>query len=137
MKTFILSTALVVAGQAAGAQWTPVASNTNAEFRGLVAVSPTVVWASGTRGRVARTTDGGATWKVDTIPGADSLDLRAVAARSATHAWASELRSGREGAGAHLSHGEWQRPGRGSSRRPSQVYFSTRLGSGTTGTALR
>ena len=88
MKTLILSTALVVAGQAAGAQWTPVASNTNAEFRGLVAVSPTVVWASGTRGRVARTTDGGATWKIDTIPGADSLDLRAVAARSATHAWA-------------------------------------------------
>ena len=88
MRTLILPAMVIVAGHAAGAQWTPLASNTNAEFRGLVAVSPTVVWASGTRGRVARTTDGGATWKIDTIPGADSLDLRAVAARSATHGWA-------------------------------------------------
>ena len=57
----------------ASAQWMPLQSNTNAEFRGLVAVSPTVVWASGTRGRVARTSDGGKTWRVDTIAGADTL----------------------------------------------------------------
>jgi len=88
MKPFALSVAVLLSGASAQAQWTPLASNTNAEFRGLVAVSPTVVWASGTRGRIARTTDGGSTWKIDTIPGADSLDLRAVAARSATHAWA-------------------------------------------------
>ncbi|HEX3868326.1 MAG TPA: hypothetical protein VHV78_16290 [Gemmatimonadaceae bacterium] len=72
----------------AHAQWTPQQSNTTAEFRGLVAVSPTVVWASGTRGRVARTTDGGITWRVDTVPGADSLDFRDIAASSATRAWA-------------------------------------------------
>ena len=72
----------------AGAQWTPQQSGTNAEFRGLVATSPTVVWASGTRGRVARTTDGGATWTVDSIPGASSLDLRAIAPRNDRLAWA-------------------------------------------------
>lgn len=73
---------------AAHAQWTPQSSGTNAEFRGLSAVNASTVWASGTRGRVARTTDGGATWKLDTIAGADSLDLRAIVARSAERAWA-------------------------------------------------
>src|SRR5579884_3681208 len=78
---------LVIAAPLA-AQWTPLASGTTAEFRGLSAVNATTVWASGTRGRVARTTDGGATWTIDTIHGADALDLRAIVARGATRAWA-------------------------------------------------
>jgi photosystem II stability/assembly factor-like uncharacterized protein len=72
----------------AGAQWAPQASGTNAEFRGLAAISPAVVWASGTRGRVAHTTDGGATWTVDTIPGTTRLDFRDIAALTSTRAWA-------------------------------------------------
>lgn len=68
--------------------WTPQTSGTNAEFRGLIAVNSGVVWASGTRGRVARTTNGGATWMVDSIPGASDLDFRDIHARSATRAWA-------------------------------------------------
>ena len=47
-----------------------------------------MVWASGTRGRVARTTDGGKAWRVDSIAGADSLDFRDIHALSATRAWA-------------------------------------------------
>jgi photosystem II stability/assembly factor-like uncharacterized protein len=70
------------------AQWTPQQSNTNAEFRGLVAVSPTVVWASGTRGRVARTTDGGKTWRVDSLPNAARLDFRDIHASTDRRAWA-------------------------------------------------
>jgi photosystem II stability/assembly factor-like uncharacterized protein len=77
---------LAFAPAIAGAQWAPQQSNTTAEIRGLVASTPTVVWASGTRGRVLRTTDGGTTWRVDTIPGADTLDLRSIAARSKTFA---------------------------------------------------
>jgi len=72
----------------AGAQWTPQASGTDAEFRGLVALSPTVVWASGTRNRVAHTTDGGQTWRIDTITTGSTLDMRAIAAFTATTAWA-------------------------------------------------
>jgi photosystem II stability/assembly factor-like uncharacterized protein len=79
---------LALAAAPLRAQWTPQPSNTDAEFRGLVAVSPTVVWASGTRGRVARTTDGGKTWRVDSIPGASGLDFRDVFAASAGRAWA-------------------------------------------------
>lgn len=73
---------------AARAQWTPQRSDTTGEFRGLAVVSTSVVWASGTRGRVARTTDGGKTWTVDTIAGATRLDFRDVHALSATAAWA-------------------------------------------------
>jgi photosystem II stability/assembly factor-like uncharacterized protein len=47
-----------------------------------------VVWASGTRATVARTIDGGTTWTVSTIAGADSLDLRDIEAHSDHLAWA-------------------------------------------------
>ena len=87
MRTLKVFCILVTASRA-GAQWAPQASGTSAEFRGLSAVSPGIAWASGTRGRFVRTTDGGATWMLDSIAGADSLDLRAIVARGASHAWA-------------------------------------------------
>jgi photosystem II stability/assembly factor-like uncharacterized protein len=86
MLKLVLSAAFAVP-YCVGAQWAPQATGTNAEFRGLAVVSPAVVWASGTRGRVAHTTNGGATWTVDTVPGAAKLDLRDIYAASATRAW--------------------------------------------------
>lgn len=74
--------ALCVPTLAAAAQWRAQASPTDAELRGLSVVSPRVVWASGMHGTVLRTTDGGATWERDTVPGASSLDFRAVAGTS-------------------------------------------------------
>src|SRR5690606_38415267 len=47
----------------------------------LQAVSPVderVVWVSGHRGTFLRTLDGGETWHVGTVPGADSLQFRDV-----------------------------------------------------------
>src|SRR4030095_16805674 len=83
------STALLLAiGISAQAQWTPQSSGTNAEFRGLSVVSPSVVWASGARGQFVRTTDGGGTRVIDSVATASALDLRAVHARSASVAWA-------------------------------------------------
>jgi photosystem II stability/assembly factor-like uncharacterized protein len=84
-KAFIVIAALAAPLHA---QWTPQQSNTNAEFRGLVAVNANVVWASGTRGRVARTTDGGKTWRVDSVPDAARLDFRDIFASSDSRAWA-------------------------------------------------
>lgn len=55
---------------------------TTASFRGLSVVDDRVVWVSGTRGTVLRTTDGGTSWRVDSIPGAATMDLRAVHGRS-------------------------------------------------------
>ena len=68
----------------AQASWEPLKVETTASFRGLSVVDDRVVWASGTRGTVIRTTDGGNTWRVDSIPGASTLDLRGVHGRSAT-----------------------------------------------------
>jgi len=68
--------------------WVAEQSGTTAEFRGLAAIDTSVVWASGTAGRVARTTDGGLTWHVDTIAAARRLDLRAIAAFDANTAFA-------------------------------------------------
>ena len=63
-------------------QKTPV----EASFRGLRAVSDKVAWASGSRGAVCRTMDGGATWVALSIPGGEKLDFRMLAAFDADRA---------------------------------------------------
>jgi photosystem II stability/assembly factor-like uncharacterized protein len=70
------------------AQWIIQPSGTAAEFRGLHAVNDRVVWAAGRGGVVARTTDGGATWTADSIPGASHLFLIAIRALDQRRAWA-------------------------------------------------
>jgi photosystem II stability/assembly factor-like uncharacterized protein len=75
----------------ATAQWKAQASPTDVELRGLAIPSARVVWASGRRGTVVHTTDGGATWRRDTIAGASGLDLRAIAATSARVAHAISI----------------------------------------------
>jgi photosystem II stability/assembly factor-like uncharacterized protein len=76
------------------AQWQPQSSRTTASLRGLSAVSDRVVWASGTRGTVLRTTDGGATWRVMTVPGADSLDFRDIEAFDDRRAYVLSIGNG-------------------------------------------
>jgi photosystem II stability/assembly factor-like uncharacterized protein len=73
------------------AQWQAQSSPTDVELRGLSVVSSSVVWASGQRGTVVHTGDGGATWSRDTISGAGTLDLRAIAATSPTTAHAISI----------------------------------------------
>lgn len=63
---------------AAAQSWTPQSSGTAASLRGVSAVSPSVVWASGANGTFLRTIDGGVTWKAAKVPGASDLDFRAV-----------------------------------------------------------
>jgi gamma-glutamyltranspeptidase/glutathione hydrolase len=46
------------------------------------------IWASGTKGTVLRSTDGGTSWELHAIPDAASLDIRDVEATSATTAYA-------------------------------------------------
>ena len=74
--------ALLVAAPAA-AQWQLVPAPTRAEFRGLSLAGDGTAWASGTHGTVARSTDGGASWTVDSVPGANTLDLRSIVGLSA------------------------------------------------------
>src|SRR5690242_1698960 len=78
---------LLLACGPAAAQWRPQQSNTTADFRGLSVVTPWIVWASGTKGTYARTTDGGATWQSGTVSGAAQLDFRDVEAFDANIAY--------------------------------------------------
>jgi photosystem II stability/assembly factor-like uncharacterized protein len=55
-------------------------SPTKENLRGVSAVSERVVWASGTHGSYLSTTNGGITWQVAQVPGAEDLDFRDVAA---------------------------------------------------------
>jgi len=61
-------------------------AHTTESLRGVSAISRQVAWASGTHGTYLRTTDG-RTWIPDQVPGAESLDFRAVVAFSADEAF--------------------------------------------------
>ena len=60
--------------------WIPQASDSAAGLRGLSVVSSKVVWASGTKGTVLRTLDGGRHWELRPVPGGEALDFRDVVA---------------------------------------------------------
>ena len=64
---------------AAGPRWTEQSSGVTARFRGISAVSDTVVWASGSNGTIVRTIDGGKTWQtVAPPPDTQKLDFRDI-----------------------------------------------------------
>jgi photosystem II stability/assembly factor-like uncharacterized protein len=89
--------AVLVCSSLARAQWTYVPSGTTAELRGMSAVSERVVWASGARGTVVRSTDGGRTWEADSASDFGTLDLRSIHAftdRRAIAASAGEAEKG-------------------------------------------
>jgi photosystem II stability/assembly factor-like uncharacterized protein len=60
--------------------WVAQNSGTNASLRGASALSPKHVWASGTGGAYLHSTDGGATWSAQKVPGAEDLDFRDIQA---------------------------------------------------------
>src|SRR5947209_18172574 len=80
MRRFLFTLCWIGGATAAAQSWVPQQSGTAASLRGVSAVSPTVVWASGSKGTYLRTIDGGATWRAATVPGAADMDFRAVRA---------------------------------------------------------
>jgi photosystem II stability/assembly factor-like uncharacterized protein len=58
----------------------PQNSGVDVQLRGISAVSDKVAWASGAKGTVLRTIDGGATWERLEIVGAEALDFRDIQA---------------------------------------------------------
>jgi photosystem II stability/assembly factor-like uncharacterized protein len=75
-------------------QWQPQTSGVTVRLRGVSAASDTVVWASGARGTVLRSTDAGETWTRLVVPGADTLDFRDVNAVGEDVAYALSIGSG-------------------------------------------
>src|SRR5262245_2890219 len=74
----LLSFLILLCATAANAQWTKLPVPTTASLRGLSVVSAKVIWASGTGGTVIKTIDGGKTWSVVAVPGAEKLDFRGI-----------------------------------------------------------
>jgi photosystem II stability/assembly factor-like uncharacterized protein len=60
--------------------WKQQNSGADVQLRGISAVSDKVAWASGAKGTVLRTIDGGATWQELDIAGAEALDFRDIQA---------------------------------------------------------
>jgi photosystem II stability/assembly factor-like uncharacterized protein len=87
--------AVAATASVARGQWTPQTSGTTAELRGVSAVSARVAWASGSRGTVLRTTDGGTSWRPAAVPGADSLDFRDIEAFDSLRAVVLSIGNGR------------------------------------------
>ena len=67
-------------------KWIPQNSGTDARLRGVSVVGKDVAWASGTKGTVLRTTDGGETWRAKIIPDSTDLDFRDIHAFDAQRA---------------------------------------------------
>jgi photosystem II stability/assembly factor-like uncharacterized protein len=79
----VLAAALAVgAAVAIQAPWAPQTTPATERLRGVSAASVTVAWASGNKGTVVRTVDGGATWTRAVVPGAEALDFRDIEAFS-------------------------------------------------------
>ncbi|SFO99940.1 Uncharacterized protein SAMN05421810_101642 [Amycolatopsis arida] len=79
----LLVAALVVTPGTAGAgelSWRLTPTGTDAQLRGLSVVSRQVVWASGARGTVLRTVDGGRSWQQVAPPATDTLQFRDIEA---------------------------------------------------------
>ena len=63
---------VLITAISADAQWTKQTVDTRASLRGLSVVGEKVIWASGTGGTYLRTIDGGKSWKVGIVPGAEN-----------------------------------------------------------------
>ncbi|MGD8328110.1 MAG: oxidoreductase [Acidobacteriota bacterium] len=97
IAAFLTASALAaLPSPAAQSRWIPQVSGVTVRLRGVSAISEQVAWASGARGTVLRTVDGGTTWENVSIPGAEQLDIRDVDAFDADIAYALSIGSGED-----------------------------------------
>jgi photosystem II stability/assembly factor-like uncharacterized protein len=93
-RTFALFAVILLFSMAAAGQWIKQNVNTTAGLRGLSVVSDKVVWASGTGGTVIRSVDGGMSWSLIVVPGAEELDFRDIEAFDANTAYILSIGNG-------------------------------------------
>lgn len=72
--------AILVCSVASAQTWQVQESGTTANLRGLSVVSDKVAWASGSKGTILRTVDGGSTWTSVNPQGASDADFRDIEA---------------------------------------------------------
>ncbi|MFI7674327.1 YCF48-related protein [Actinophytocola sp. NPDC049390] len=102
MKRALMISVLVLAAfltappgaSATSPTWKTLPTGTDAQFRGLSAVSRQVAWVSGQRGTVLRTVDGGRRFEQVGPPGTAELDFRDIEAFDAKTAVALSIGAG-------------------------------------------
>src|SRR4051794_40789299 len=94
IKAYTIIVLTLLLTNSAHSQWVKQTVNTTASFRGLSVVNEKIIWASGTEGTVIRTIDGGKTWKVTTVPGAEKLDFRDIEAFDANTSYILSIGNG-------------------------------------------
>lgn len=94
MKTSFILLLVLFSALVVNAQWQRQAVETKASLRGLSVVNEKIIWASGTGGTFLKTTDGGASWKVGSVAGAEKLDFRDVEAFDANTAYLLSIGTG-------------------------------------------
>ncbi len=80
MRSLIATAACFFSILPAWAQWESQMSGTDVQLLGISAVSEKIAWASGAKGTVLRTNDGGEHWTRVDVPGAEALDFRDIQA---------------------------------------------------------
>lgn len=86
---------IFIAASIAAAQWRKQTIETKASLRGLSVVNEKVVWTSGTGGTIIRTVDGGKTWQIFRIRGAENLDFRDIEAFDTDTAYVLSIGDGK------------------------------------------
>jgi len=111
MKKLLLPILFLSLVTVASAQWKKFDVGTTSSFRGLDVVSKKVIWASGTGGTVIRSINGGRTWKVIKVPGAEKLDFRDIEAFGKQTAYVLSIGTGTDSRIYKTSDGgeNWQR----------------------------
>jgi photosystem II stability/assembly factor-like uncharacterized protein len=71
---------LLLAAPLGAQELTTFNSGTEASLRGIAPVTDRIIWASGSKGTVGRSSDGGAHWEFKQIPGYTGLDFRSIVA---------------------------------------------------------
>jgi len=96
MRGLIAAVACFFLILSASAQWQPQVSGTQVQLRGISAVSERVAWASGAKGTVLRTIDGGESWTKVPVAGAEALDFRDVQGIDAATAFVLSIGPGEQ-----------------------------------------
>src|ERR1041384_8851810 len=78
------------------AQWQSQKSGTDGQLRGISAISDQIAWASGAKGTVLRTIDGGEHWTKVNVQGAETLDFRDIEAFDANKAFVLSIGPGHQ-----------------------------------------
>ena len=96
MRTLRVTAVTFLLFQVAFAQWQMQQPGVDTELRGLSAVSAKIVWASGSKGTILRTVDGGQHWQKLSTPETQGLDFRDIQGFDANTAYVLSIGPGNQ-----------------------------------------